>query len=66
MTLLTQREAAMTLRLSVRTLERWRVSGEGPPFAKLGRRRVGYCSDDLEAWIASRVRTSTSERRAGR
>ncbi|MGY4227600.1 putative DNA-binding transcriptional regulator AlpA [Bradyrhizobium sp. USDA 4503] len=60
MTLLTQREAAMALRLSERTLERWRVSGDGPPFAKLGR-RIGYRPADLEAWIAARLRHSTSE-----
>ncbi|WP_426414171.1 hypothetical protein [Bradyrhizobium ganzhouense] len=40
-----------------------RVTGEGPPFAKLGR-RVVYRQSDLDAWTASRVRTSTSERRA--
>jgi predicted DNA-binding transcriptional regulator AlpA len=63
MTLLTQREAALALRLSERTLERWRVSGDGPPFAKLGR-RIGYRESDLEAWINSRLVGSTSERRA--
>jgi excisionase family DNA binding protein len=62
MTLLTQREAAMALRLSERTLERWRVSGEGVRFVKAGR-RVLYRLDDIETWLASRVRTSTSESR---
>lgn len=65
MNLLNQREAAARLRLSPRTLERWRVSGEGPRFAKLGR-RIGYRSDDLEAWINSRLVGSTSERGAAR
>jgi len=32
------REAARTLKHSVRTLERWRVSGGGPQFVKAGRR----------------------------
>jgi hypothetical protein len=36
--LLTQAESAELLRLSERTLERWRVSGDGPMFVKLGRR----------------------------
>jgi hypothetical protein len=58
-TLLTQREAALALRLSERTLERSRVSGFGPPFAKLGR-RVLYRQDDLDQWIAGRVVSSTS------
>jgi excisionase family DNA binding protein len=63
-TLISQREAAMRLTLSERTLERWRVSGDGPPFAKLGR-RVLYRQSDLDEWIAARVVASTSERRAG-
>jgi len=38
MALLTQREAALALRLSERTLERWRVAGIGPRFVRLSRR----------------------------
>ena len=63
--LISQREAAMRLTLSERTLERWRVSGEGPPYAKLGR-RVLYRQSDLDEWIAARVVGSTSEARAAR
>ncbi len=51
--LLTQQEAAL-LRLSKRTLERWRVSGSGPAFTKVGR-RVLYREVDLLEWIAGRV-----------
>jgi excisionase family DNA binding protein len=58
--LFTQAEAADHLRLSERTLKRWRVSGSGPAFVKLGR-RVLYRKLDLEEWIASRVVHSTSE-----
>ena len=60
--LLTQQEAAAMLRLSERTLERWRVSGGGPAFTKLGR-RVLYREPDLFYWVASNVVHSTSERR---
>jgi predicted DNA-binding transcriptional regulator AlpA len=60
MTLLTQREAAMALRLSERTLERSRVTGLGPPFVKAGR-RVLYRPADIDAWIERRLRTSTSD-----
>jgi predicted DNA-binding transcriptional regulator AlpA len=60
MTLLTQREAAMALRLSVRTLERMRVAGNGPRFVKCNR-SIRYQQSDLDAWIASRVVRSTSE-----
>jgi predicted DNA-binding transcriptional regulator AlpA len=58
--LLSQREAAARLLLSERTLERWRVTGGGPAFVKLGR-RVAYREADLETWIALRVRHSTNE-----
>jgi len=55
MTLLTQREAASLLHLSERTLERFRVSGTGPKFLRLGR-SIRYRLTDIEAFIASRVR----------
>lgn len=58
--LLSQREAATLLGLSPRTLERYRCTGFGPAYRKLGR-RVLYRPDDLDAWTASRIRTSTSQ-----
>ena len=61
MTLLTQREAALALRLSERTLERLRVSGLGPVFVKCGGRSIPYRQTDLEDWISTRVVRSTSE-----
>lgn len=61
--LLTQGEAARVLRLSERTLERLRVSGNGPVYVKAGR-LVRYRESDLEEWIASRVFNSTSEKNA--
>jgi predicted DNA-binding transcriptional regulator AlpA len=63
MTLLSQREAAALLSLSERTLERFRVSGTGPKFVCLGR-SIRYRPTDIEAYIASRVVSSTSERTA--
>jgi predicted DNA-binding transcriptional regulator AlpA len=58
--LLNQREAADLCRLSPRTLERWRCRGGGPVYRKLGR-RVLYRPADIDAWIASRLRHSTSD-----
>jgi hypothetical protein len=55
-----QREAALRLGLSSRTLERNRASGFGPAFCKLGR-RILYRPADLDAWITSHIRTSTSD-----
>ena len=59
-TYLDTRAAAAHLGLSPRTLDRYRVSGEGPEFYKLGT-RVRYRLADLEAWAESRRRRSTSD-----
>ena len=53
-------QAAAILGLSPRTLERYRVTGEGPVFAKLGR-RVCYARADIENWVARRRKRSTSD-----
>lgn len=39
-------------RLSVETLRYFRQRGEGPPYAKLGR-RVFYRASDVEAWVSA-------------
>ena len=53
-------EAARRLGLSVSTLNKLRVFGGGPVFLKLGR-RVAYDPSDLEEWLASKRRSSTSD-----
>ena len=58
--LLTTKEAAAYLRLSHRTLERYRVTGEGPTFVK-ARRRVFYRQADLDQWLENSRRRSTSD-----
>jgi len=63
--LLTQSEAAELLRISERTLERLRVSGTGPKFIRI-RHAIRYRQSDVEAWLASRVVGSTSEKREKR
>jgi len=63
-TLLDETKAARILGLSVKTLRRWRWAGKGPAFRKLGR-AVRYASNDLEAFIASALRTSTSDTGGG-
>ena len=59
------REAAAWLGLSPKTLERYRVSGEGPDFIRIGT-RVRYLLEDLEKWASARRWTSTTEERAAR
>ena len=56
---LRQAEAADLLRLSGRTLERWRLEGVGPPYRRFGR-RVLYDKHDLLIWAEAQTRTSTS------
>jgi len=58
--ILTAPDAANILRVHLRTLERWRQTGEGPRYVKMGR-RVGYRRSDLEDWLEANVTTSTSE-----
>ena len=61
---LNTRRAAEHLGLSVRTLNRYRVSGEGPVFLRLGG-RVRYLREELDTWAESRPRTSTSDDGSG-
>ena len=42
------------------TFEKLRVTGDGPPFIKIGR-TVVYDLDDLDHWLSSKKRTSTSD-----
>ncbi|MDF1719243.1 helix-turn-helix transcriptional regulator [Actibacterium sp. D379-3] len=57
---LTTREAAHYLSLSYRTLEKMRLTGNGPRFRKHGR-YVRYHIADLDAWSEGRRQSSTSD-----
>jgi predicted DNA-binding transcriptional regulator AlpA len=56
---LNQPQVAALLPISESFLKKARVRGDGPPYIKVGR-RVLYNRHDLDAWLASHVRTSTS------
>ena len=43
--------AATYVGLSESTLEKKRLSGDGPKFIRLGGRAVGYDIRDLDAWL---------------
>ena len=62
---LSQHELARRWRLSPRTLERWRWTGEGPKFLKVGG-RVAYRLQDVETWEAERLRTRSDVAGAAR
>jgi hypothetical protein len=53
-----QLELAVRWKISHRTLERWRWTGEGPRFVKLGG-RVVYRLEDVEAYEQAMIRTCT-------
>ena len=52
-------EAADFLGLSKSTLDKLRVRGGGPTYLQVGR-RILYDHADLEAWLSSKRRSSTS------
>jgi len=54
-----QVELARRWKLSPRTLERWRWTGEGPRYVKLGG-RVVYRLQDIEEYEVGQLRDSTS------
>jgi len=53
-------EAARFVGLSIRTLEKHRIYGTGPRYSKLGG-RVVYRVEDLQAWVDSGIKASTSD-----
>ena len=59
--LLTTKQAAPVLGVSIAFLERDRWAGARVPFIKIGARAVRYRLSDLHAYIESCVRKSTSQ-----
>ena len=49
---LSERDLAEYSGLAVRTLQKWRLFNEGPPYRKLGG-AVRYALDQFEAWVAT-------------
>ena len=61
---LSQKQLANRWNLSEACLERWRVTGIGPIFLKLGG-RIRYRLEDIEAFEKNILRKSTSESLSG-
>ena len=53
-------DAASYAGVSTSTFNKWRITGEGPRYSKLGK-IVVYDRADLDTWLASKRRTSTSD-----
>lgn len=56
----TELETADLLKISCRTLQRWRQEGLGLPFRRFGG-LVRYARSNIDAWAAKQSRLSTSE-----
>lgn len=57
---LTEQQVADLICQSVRTLQKWRITGHGPAFHKFGQ-SVRYSLADVHDWIAKRRVRHTSE-----
>jgi predicted DNA-binding transcriptional regulator AlpA len=58
--LLDERAVAGLLGLSPATMRNWRVKGLGPNFQRLSARAIRYRLCDVEAWLSTCARRSTS------
>ena len=47
--------ASRLLNVSQRTLQRWRSTGDGPPYIRAGVRRVLYDGAAIKDWSAART-----------
>lgn len=52
-------EASEYIGVSVSWLAKLRLYGGGPRYSKIGR-SIRYSTDDLDAWLASNLQTTTS------
>ncbi|MDD2325429.1 MAG: DNA-binding protein [Alphaproteobacteria bacterium] len=60
-TLLTEQQAAAFIGHETRTLQKWRVAGNGPVYVNFSRRSVRYRRRDLLAFVEAHTCTSTSD-----
>lgn len=59
-TLITRQELARILPVSYWTLARWASQGEGPPYIKVGPRRVAYRIGDVKDWLKGQRKVGQS------
>ena len=55
-----EKEAANYLRISPKTLQKWRSVGGGPEYRLVGGRRVVYKINDLRSFLDLRIRHNTT------
>ena len=54
-TMLTPAQLAEILGTTTRTLDRWRISGDGPVFVRIGMKMIRYPEASTLRWISSRT-----------
>ena len=62
--MLTPQEVSQLIKISVGTLENWRLANKGPKFIKLGgtpRGHVRYRLQDVEDWMFEDAKTGEQE-----
>jgi predicted DNA-binding transcriptional regulator AlpA len=57
-TLETTAKVAERLRVTTRTLARWREVGCGPRYVRIGQHKIGYPADEVDRWLAARTHES--------
>ena len=61
-TLLDQMAVSRRLHKTESTIEKWRCTGDGPPFIKVGRKPL-YRPSDIDAWLTARTVSHTQQGR---
>jgi len=59
--LFTPVEVAEQLGVARRTLDRWRLTGEGPAFVKLSAQTVRYTADAVSRFVTERLKANTAQ-----
>jgi len=59
--LIPEKKAAEFLGLSIKTLQKRRVTGDGPRYCRISSRCIRYKRADLIAWSNGLMRTSTCD-----
>ena len=58
---LTPRELAIAFQVSIKTLERCRKSGSGPPYLKIGNKHIRYPLAGLSEWVKQAAADATAQ-----
>jgi len=61
--LLTEKTVAKLLSVGIRTIQKWRQTGNGPQYVCISKRCVRYRYGDVMEWIKNGLKKSTSEQK---